>query len=283
MKNINKQLGATVRKNVSPIGIFKSRNGFLNLEGSYTYSNINLSGLEDIDKNGDFQKRVMAKVDELKNSQGFKINESIDDETLESQMNEVQSYANNEGNKALQTKSRLQKDYGKSFGSALTSELNGWLKSGANGQWKDLFNQYQMANALAIISTSMRKEIALRGKINDKIIAAVKEGDLALIKNLEKEYRTIEQKKEIKDAILSIEAQEKRKEEERLKQKKLDDLNNKLANAKSSEERQAIASQISSLTGSVATQFGVPKGLIYVGIGMAVIVGVWITIRAIRK
>jgi hypothetical protein len=283
MKNINKQLGATVRRNVTPIGMFKSRNGFLNLEGSYAYSNINLSGLEDIDKNGDFQKRVMAMVDELKNSKGYKINESIDDDTLDSQMNEVQSYANNEGNKALQTKSRLQKDYGKQFGSALKSELNGWLKSGANGQWNDLFNQYQLANALSIIAVSMKKELDLRQKISDRINSAIKEGDLTLIKSLENEYRTIEQKKQIKDAILFAEAQEKKKEEERLKQQKLDELNSKLANAKTAEERQAIASQISNLTGSVASQFGIPKGMIYFGIGIAVVVGVWITIRAIRK
>jgi len=289
MKNINKELGATVRRNVRPVGMFNNKNEFLNAEGSYVYSKANIENLTGLDENIEVRKRVMLNVDNLKNSQGYKINESIDDETLANQLEEVLTYAGSEINKAKQTRSNLVNDYGKwssskKYEDALTTELKAWLENRiSNGQWKDMFNQYQTANALLIIANAMKKELELRQKVGDKIISALKEGDLTLIKSLEKEYRTIEQKKEIKDAILTIEAQERRKEEERLKQKKIDELNSKLASAKSTEERQAIASQISGLTGSVAKQFGIPKGLIYVGVGIAVVVGIWITIRAIRK
>lgn len=284
MKNINKQLGATVRRNVRPVGMFNNKNEFLNAEGTYVYSKPNIENLTNLDGNIEMQKKVMLYVDNIKNSQGYKINESIDDETLANQLEEVLSYAGSEISKAKKTRSNLGNDYGKKYEEAFNTELKAWLESRiSNGQWRDMFNQYQTANALLIIANSMKKELELRQKVSDKIVSALKEGDLTLIKSLEKEYRTIEQKKEIKDAILTIEAQERRKEEERLKQKKIDELNSKLANAKSSEERQAIASQISGLTGSVAKQFGVPKGLIYVGVGIAVVVGIWITIRAIRK
>jgi hypothetical protein len=284
MKNINKELGATVRKNLRPVVMFNNKNEFLNAEGSYVYSKANIENLTSLDSDIEMQKRVMLYVDNIKNSQGYKINESIDDETLANQLEEVLAYAGGEINKAKKTRSNLGNDYGKKYEEALTKELKAWLENRiSNGQWKDMFNQYQTANALLIIANSMKKELELRQKVGDKIVSALKEGDLTLIKSLEKEYRTVEQKKEIKDAILTIEAQERRKEEERLKQKKIDELNSKLANAKSTEERQAIASQISGLTGSVAKQFGIPKGLIYVGVGIAIVVGIWITIRAIRK
>ena len=97
----------------------------------------------------------------------------------------------------------------------------------------------------------------------------------------------MEQKKTIQDNIKRVEKVVKESEEaarvEAEKQAKLDALNKQFASAKTPEEAAAIQSQISALMGTVSTQTGLPKGALYIGIGVAVVVGIWITIRAIRK
>lgn len=275
MKNINKQLGASVKRSTRPLGMFNNKNKFSNVDGVYTYSQINLKNFGQIDDNLDFQKKVMEKVKSLKSKEGYRINESIDDDTLSDQINSVQIEANTIGENALKYANvvpPIGRD--KTINNAFTS----YVKNGKSdfAPLNPFFDAYLLANALHVTAESMRKEIELRQNIGEKIDMAIKTGDLQTMKEYEKLWRTNDQKQKLMTAISGAQVLAD-------KQKKIDELNSQLANAKTAKEKDAIANQISSLMGSVSTQTGVPKGLIYVGIGMAVIVGVWITIRAIRK
>lgn len=275
MKNVDKQLGTKVRRTTIPSAMFKNTSGFLGVDGVYTYSKINLKNLGQIDNNTDFQKKVMDKVKSLKSKEGYRINENIDDDTLTDQTNQVQKEANDFGASALKFYSAIP-----SINRDLTIQkgLGQYLTNGKSDMivLNPLFESYLMANALHVTAQSMRKEIQLRQEIGEKIDNAIQSGDLETMKSYQKEWRTNDQKQKLNNAIATAQVAYD-------KQKKIDELNNKLASAKTDEERKAIANQISDLTGSVAKQFGIPKGLIYFGVGIAVVVGIWVTIRAIRS
>jgi hypothetical protein len=144
-----------------------------------------------------------------------------------------------------------------------------------------------MATALYIIANAIQKELKDRQNVDNLIASAQQTDTLESWNGLKNSWRSLYQKKLIEDSIARVnkaikDAQELAKAEAE-KQAKLDELNKKLANSTDPAERQAIASQISSLMGSVSTQTGLPKGALYIGIGVAVVVGIWITLRAIRK
>ena len=66
MKNINRQIGASVNKTTRPSKIFKNTDGFLNVDAGYVYSPISLTNMVIIDANKLWQTKVMSKVNELK-------------------------------------------------------------------------------------------------------------------------------------------------------------------------------------------------------------------------
>jgi vesicle coat complex subunit len=141
--------------------------------------------------------------------------------------------------------------------------------------------------ALDLIVTAMKKERQLRDAVDAQIASAQTLDTLDEWNKIKNAWRSTDQKKKIADNIRRVEAAIKSSEEaaklEATKQAKLDELNKKLATSTDPAEKQAIASQISALMGNVATQTGLPKGSLYIGIGVAVVVGIWITLRAIRK
>jgi hypothetical protein len=274
MRNINKLIGVSIKPSKS----VKKNSDWLRFDAVEVIP----KKLKDSVNSSDYGKIAQAKIDkinELLRTQGYKINESIDDDTLQEQITFVQNYRDSEARK-LENTLKKKIDWVKSAtilgGNPFTIEYQGL----SNAQIQHAHEQEIMADSLNFVLEAMKKELSLRNDVNAKIDSAKKQNTAKFWDSLKNSWRTIEQKNIIEENIkISKEAERIANE----KQAKLDQLNKQLANAKTPKEKDAIAAQISSLLGSVSTQTGVPKGLIYVGIGMAVIVGVWITIRAIRK
>ena len=148
-------------------------------------------------------------------------------------------------------------------------------------------DQFTMYNALNLIVDAMQKELKLRDAVNTQIQDAQRRDDLPSYEAIKNSWRTVAQKKTIEDAIKRVKDQIKASEEaakvEAAKQAKLDALNKKKASTTDINEKKQIDAQIAELMGTVSEQTGMPKGYLYMGIGIAVVVGIWITIRAIRK
>lgn len=212
-------------------------------------------------------KGLIERIDKLLLLEGAKINESIDNDTMNDQINKLTIWRDSE--KAKFEATSRGKDAGRQ-------------------SQKDSYNeQVAQYNALNFIVNAMKKELKLRDLVDSQIASAQTIDTLDEWNKIKNAWRSTEQKKNITDNIRRVEAAIKSSQEaaklEAAKQAKLDELNKKLATSTDPAEKQAIASQISALMGNVATQTGLPKGALYIGIGVAVVVGIWITLRAIRK
>tara|TARA_R110000868_G_scaffold4085_5_gene24877 strand:- start:3033 stop:3809 length:777 start_codon:yes stop_codon:yes gene_type:complete len=221
--------------------------------------------LEDSDA-GRIAKAIIETTNNLLTKDGAKINESIDNDTLNDQIIKLIVWRDNETAKEKTTRS----------------------KPNMTNRDKQLANEQSiMGAALTNIITAMQQELKLRDMVESQIASAQTIDTLDEWTKIKNAWRSTDQKKKIADNIRRVEAAIKSSEEaaklEAAKQAKLDELNKKLATSTDPAEKQAIASQISALMGNVSTQTGLPKGALYIGIGVAVVVGIWITLRAIRK
>jgi hypothetical protein len=215
----------------------------------------------------DTEKGFSERIDKLLSTEGAKINASIDNDTMDDQITKLSVYRDSEKAKAEATK--------RGKNSNQPSQIRAY-----DEQWI----QYL---ALDLIVKAMQKERKLRDAVDAQIASAQSIDTLEEWNSIKNIWRSTEQKKTILDNIRRVEAAIKASEEaakvEAAKQEKLNELNKKLATSTDPAEKQAIASQISALMGNVSTQTGLPKGALYIGIGVAVVVGIWITLRAIRK
>ena len=215
----------------------------------------------------DTAKPLSERIDKLLSLDGVKINESIDNDTLDDQIIKLTIWRDSE--KAKYEATSRGKD------------------AGRKSQKDSYYEQVAQYNALNFIVNAMKKERKLRDEIDTQIASAQTIDTLDEWNKIKNAWRSTDQKKKIADNIRRVEAAIKSSEEaaklEAAKQAKLDELNKKMATSTDPAEKQAIASQISALMGNVATQTGLPKGALYIGIGIAVVVGIWITLRAIRK
>jgi len=212
-------------------------------------------------------KPLIERIDKLLSLEGVKINESIDNDTMDDQITKLTIWRDSE--KAKFEATGRGKD------------------AGRKSQKDSYYEQVAQYNALTYIVNAMKKERKLRDEIDTQIASAQTIDTLEEWNKIKNAWRSTDQKKKIADNIRRVEAAIKESEAaaklEAAKQAKLDELNKKLATSTDTAEKQAIASQISALMGNVATQTGLPKGALYIGIGIAVVVGIWITLRAIRK
>lgn len=211
-------------------------------------------------------KSKIDKIEKLLATEGAKINESIDNDTMDDQIAKLSVWRDSEKAKADNTKKA------KPFNATQVANYN------------EQNSQYE---ALDLIVNAMKKERKLRDAVDAQIASAKSIDTLEEWNKIKNIWRSTEQKKTILDNIRRVEAAVKSSEEaakvEAAKQAKLNELNNKMATTTDPNEKKAIAAQISALMGSVSTETGLPKGALYIGIGVAVVVGIWITLRAIRK
>lgn len=210
---------------------------------------------------------LKERIDKLLLLEGAKINESIDNDTMDDQIKKLTIWRDSE--------------------KAKFEETSRGENSGRKSQQESYFEQVTQYNALNFIVNAMKKERKLRDAVDAQIATAQTIDTLDEWNKIKNAWRSTDQKKKIADNIRRVEAAIKSSQEaakvEAAKQAKLDALNKKMANTTDPNEKKAIATEISSLLGTVSEQTGMPKSYLYIGIGVAVVVGIWITIRAIRK
>jgi len=306
-----------LNKNIK-IRVKHNQNDWLGVDGTYAYAKntaIANNSLNLVQENTLFQNKVMQYVDYLKNN-GYKIDERKTLNDLKDDLRTAGVRRLEEQSKAEKTKNNLLEDYpetesgkwkyalkggtgGQLFSQAIGKELSSWNQTSfASGQWKDMFNQIQASLAWGVLENSLNKEIADRTKIDNRIADAQRRNNMSSYNAVKNDWRSLEQKKIIEDSIKALDEQTKKDiatkqaeaqakaqqtKAQQEKQKQLDELNAKIANTADPKEKQKLIDQASSLVGGVATSTGIPKGAMYIGIGIAVMVGVWITIKAIRK
>jgi hypothetical protein len=112
---------------------------------------------------------------------------------------------------------------------------------------------------------------------------AIKKGDVKELKALRSKVANKELKTMIDEAIKSIEEAQKAAEE---KQKAIDEANKKLSGATTPEQKAAAQAELDALlragsdgAGAIAKGTGLPKGAIYIGIGLVVAVGAYFMFR----
>jgi hypothetical protein len=219
--------------------------------------------------------KIIEEINKLLRTEGYKINESIDDTSLSDQIR-------NTTNKRDEDYKRMTEFY-----TPHKSKFTGrtWPVTGDTLRYAR--EKEVSSAALDYVVQAMLKEQKLRDEVNFKIDVAKKEDTLDSWNKIKDDWRTLEQKKTIKDNIKRVESVAKTSEEatkaEAEKQAKLDKLNQQIANTTDVNEKKAIAAQISEVMGTVSEQTGMPKSYLYIGVGVAVIVGVWIIIKAIKK
>jgi hypothetical protein len=242
--------------------------------------------LKDRVNNTDWGKIHQAKIDKINDllkTEGYKINENIDYAKLSEQIKFIINYRDSERKKYATTYNLNPSavDWTKSL------DFDKFITNVGNNQKQLAHEQLIQAEALNYVLQAMLKEQTLRDEVNSKIEVATREDTLEAWNKIKDAWRSIEQKTTIQDNIKRVEkvikASEEAAKSEAEKQAKIDKLNQQMANTTNVSEKKALAAQISELMGTVSTQTGMPKGALYIGIGVAVVVGIWITIRAIRK
>jgi len=236
--------------------------------------------LKDSVNNGDYGKIAQAKIDTINNllkTDGSKIDETIDNDKLKKQINDLSALRDNEKSKLEATK-------------------KGKYANNPN-QIKFAHEQEIQADSLDFVIQGMLKEQKLRDAVEIKISTAQNDDTLKLWNELKNLGRTIEQKKIINDSIQRVteemkksetdakaqaqaDAEAKKAQEET--QRKINELKDKASKTTDPKERELLLKQASELMGGVAEQTGLPKGFLYLGIGVAIVVGIYVVRRAFK-
>jgi flagellar hook-basal body complex protein FliE len=119
---------------------------------------------------------------------------------------------------------------------------------------------------------------------NDALVKrAINKGDVKELKSLRSNVVVTELKDQIDEAIKSIEQGQKDAEE---KQKAIDEANKKLSGATTPEQKASAQAELDALlragsdgAGAIAKGTGLPKGAIYIGIGLVVAIGAYFMFR----
>jgi flagellar hook-basal body complex protein FliE len=119
---------------------------------------------------------------------------------------------------------------------------------------------------------------------NDALVKrAINKGDVKELKALRSNVVVTELKDQIDEAIKSIEQGQKDAEE---KQKAIDEANKKLSGATTPEQKASAQAELDALlragsdgAGAIAKGTGLPKGAIYIGIGLVVAIGAYFMFR----
>jgi hypothetical protein len=137
--------------------------------------------------------------------------------------------------------------------------------------------------AFQTVADAYNNEINRRVELNDVVKKAILKGDVKEMKALSSMVKIDELKTNLNDAIKTI---EEAKKAEEAKQKAIDEANRKLSGATTPEEKAAAQAELDALlragsegAGAIATKTGLPKGAVYIGIGLVVAIGAYLMFR----
>jgi DNA repair exonuclease SbcCD ATPase subunit len=128
-------------------------------------------------------------------------------------------------------------------------------------------------------NNEINRRIAIEQEVNKELL----KGDLKKLKPLRSTIKFEDLLDKIDEEIKSIEDAQKTAEE---KQKAIDEANRKLSGATTPEEKKAAQAELDALlragsdgAGAIARGTGLPKGAIYIGIGLVVAIGAYFMFR----
>jgi hypothetical protein len=147
----------------------------------------------------------------------------------------------------------------------------------------------EIKNFLAdqVILESLTGYLVTVQTLNSEISKAIKNNDIDLLNSLKSQAKTNAQK----DAITKgLKDAEDLKKQEQAKKELLDNAKKKIDNAKTEEERKQaekeyenLLKQFGGITENLSNFSGIPKGAIYLGIGLTVAIVGFLVIRGVRK
>lgn len=158
-------------------------------------------------------------------------------------------------------------------------EKNSTARNRVNSIYKSLL-EYM---AYWSVADAYTKEINKRSTQLLSVEKAINNGNLTELKNLRSKVSNKELIKMIDEAVKAI---EEAKKAEEAKQKALEEANRKLSGATTPEEKKAAQAELDALlragsqgAGAIARGTGLPKGAIYIGIGLIVAIGAYFMFR----
>jgi hypothetical protein len=236
--------------------------------------------------NGYIQENVNKNVnDRIANMDGYKINSSISTINLEDQRDSIQSKANELGAQWREQLLSLNRKYLRKFPEKLKEHLEQWKKGTlGSAEFKKLIDTVFDTQINHVVAQLMNEELVAREKFQKKLDASLPAAtNLNTLESYKKEARSPEQINQIQVRIDEIKAEEDRK-------KAIADAEKKLAEAKTEEEKlkakqdlDNLVNQGSAAVGTVSKATGIPKGALYIGIGIAVVITGVLIYRGIRK
>lgn len=168
-----------------------------------------------------------------------------------------------------------------------------WIKidsdplSRLRGLRRELVKEIKNFLADQVILESLTGYLVTVQTLNSEISKAIKNNDIDLLNSLKSQAKTNAQK----DAITKgLKDAEDLKKQEQAKKELLDNAKKKIDNAKTEEERKQaekeyenLLKQVGGITENLSNFSGIPKGAIYLGIGLTVAIVGFLVIRGIRK
>ena len=137
--------------------------------------------------------------------------------------------------------------------------------------------------AFQTVADAYTNEIGRRMQLNDVVKKAILKGDVKEMKALSSMVKIDELKTSLDDAIKTI---EEAKKAEEAKQKAIDEANRKLSGATTPEEKAAAQAELDALlragsegAAAISRGTGLPKGAVYIGIGLVVAIGAYLMFR----
>jgi DNA primase large subunit len=187
------------------------------------------------------------------------------------------------------SKSKAIKEVEGSIASGIASNDIG--KSGNTSRFNQLLSELLEYKAYWAVAAAYTAEYNKREKDSKDVTAAIEKGDVAALKALRSKVNVAELKTNIEEAIKSIEEAKKAEEEKqkaaeaarKAEEERLAAINKaaeELANATTPEQKAAAQAKLDALRlGSGSSEGGIPKMVIYGGIGLVVAIGAYLMFR----
>lgn len=179
------------------------------------------------------------------------------------------------------SKSKATNEVDTSIASGIAS--NDLSKSGNDNRFKSILDSLLTYQAYWSVASAYTAEINKRVTNSELVKRAIAKGDIPELKALRSKVSVKELKTNIDEAIKSIEDAKKAEEE---KQKAIAEANRKLTGATTPEEKAAAQAELDALlragsegAAAISRGTGLPKGAVYIGIGLVVAIGAYLMFR----
>ena len=146
---------------------------------------------------------------------------------------------------------------------------------------KTLINNTRTFLGIGLLIQDYKKLIARRAETQKAINEAISKQDLDTLKKLKP--LTTEQENQVSEAIKSITAEQERQKALAEAQKKIDEAKTEEEKKKAQKDYDNLVNQGSKAVGTLSSATGIPKGALYIGIGVAVVIAGVLIYRGIRK